>query len=537
MTERTAEVLNLHRISPRCYDLSSVRTGSVRDQLIRSTLLADALLASKLVVIGPTNEHPAPEPERKKILVLGAGVAGICLALTAAESGADVTILERRLIPFGTVRDCNWRTIDPTEYDWPHPHWKESTLPFPLPGGTLPTGVSLPLPPGRLTGKGLADIWDWMHRHILFPASPGQRVAVGKGTVSIFYGFDADSITIDDELAARALSKRRPGQAMLTATRVTMSPLVEIFDGPTGQGENSEKFAAVVSCIGFGDEVTFERPHAMPAQWGGYRGPRFWLDDDHMRPDRFFPVGNRTPTSILISGAGDGAMQDFQRAATGLFGRDLYEKIENTVGAKSFVPERVMQAASLAEDYARRAHAFRVSSTPIGESLAYWEDTYAKAVHEVWGGWRKADRDMLAMKVLRPEILSGLGGGTATQVRLLWVCEGRTLTFAYGLNRFLSLLLLRLMEHLQGAAVASVNPVLRTQHKISKIAPKPGHTCTGFSAHCYTHMHEVTFQRLDGGKPWTRDFDLIIVRHGQDHSSILGGAAVPEQQIPLDLPR
>ena len=49
MSEKNAEVLNLHRVSPRCFDLTSVRTGSVRDQLIRSSLLVSGLVASELL--------------------------------------------------------------------------------------------------------------------------------------------------------------------------------------------------------------------------------------------------------------------------------------------------------------------------------------------------------------------------------------------------------------------------------------------------------------------------------------------------------
>src|SRR6266849_982746 len=84
VAERTTQVLSLHRITPRCYDLTSVRTGSVRDQLIRATLLADALHESGLI------NDQAP------LLIMGAGVAGVALGLAAADRGVNVTVVEKR---------------------------------------------------------------------------------------------------------------------------------------------------------------------------------------------------------------------------------------------------------------------------------------------------------------------------------------------------------------------------------------------------------------------------------------------------------
>jgi NADPH-dependent 2,4-dienoyl-CoA reductase/sulfur reductase-like enzyme len=78
---RASQVLGLHQITPRCFDLTRVRTGSVRDQLLRAALMCDALLSAGIVDVEVTDERA------RSLLVLGAGVAGVALALSAAERG------------------------------------------------------------------------------------------------------------------------------------------------------------------------------------------------------------------------------------------------------------------------------------------------------------------------------------------------------------------------------------------------------------------------------------------------------------------
>ncbi len=76
------QVLALHRVSPRCYDLTGLRTGSVRDQLLRSTLIVNSLCAEGAIGVG----FP--------LLVFGAGAAGMNAAMLAAARHVDVTVVE-----------------------------------------------------------------------------------------------------------------------------------------------------------------------------------------------------------------------------------------------------------------------------------------------------------------------------------------------------------------------------------------------------------------------------------------------------------
>ncbi len=550
MSERITQVLSLHRITPRCYDLTSVRTGSVRDQLIRATLLADALLRSGLVAVQRRDSDDEQKAiKRKRLLVLGAGVAGVALGLSAAEQGADVTIVEKETYPFGTLASCYWRTVDPTEYDWPHQHWNQGSLPIVLPGAPVATGpggpqspIQLPLPPSRLTGSRLAGVWSSLHSSALSPPVPDSTIAVGAGSLTILYGRNANDLTIDDSLAASALATRVPGHPMLTVSDAAATELVRVTSGWTTPSWNSEKFAAIVSCIGFGEEITSERPPPPTGQrgnWNGFTGHHFWQDYDGMKRSGFFKRTNRTmPTAILISGSGDGAMQDFQRAATGRFGRDLYEKIKSALPTGRFTPEGFMQDAILAEDYARRAHGWRPIGASIDATFQHWHDAYERAVNEVWSRWNSAtkEHEAVAKAVLRPEVINELTGSPGPRVTVRWVIRESTPAYTYGLNRFLSLLVLRLMALLQGADHGRPHTLL-TQHEIHAISPHPPHVCSGNPAGCYAIVHDVLLRNVVTHASVWNQFDLILIRHGQEASPLLGGASVPEQQVPFDIPR
>ncbi len=544
MSERVAQVLSLHRITPRCYDLSSVRTGSVRDQLIRATLFADALVSSGLVAVkSDPKDDPQEAQKKRRVLVMGAGVAGLATALNVARLGADVTIVERETYPFGSLANCNWRTVDPTEYDWPHPHWNQGRLPIDLPNWPSPASP-LPLPQIRLEASALAHAWSTTHGAILFPPVPGVPIAYGAGSVAILYGHDADDLFVNDRAAANALATRAPGQHMLSVRKAAATPLVAVdangWTDPTWLGE---QFAAVVSSIGFGKEITFEWPVPQPRQpgdWNDYEGHGFWKHYDGMRKVGFMPgPGGVTPSAILISGSGDGAMQDFQRAATGLFGRALYERISLSVGAGRFRPEPLMLNAVLAEDHARRAHGWRPDGSKIGDALAYWHEQFVLAVDQVWTGWSVLEQSTVANLVLRTEVVNYLQRRTGTSTSVQWVIRESVPTFSYGLNRFLSFLVLRMMQHLRSQAPvpAVVPPIFLTRHQISQITPV-GHTCNHAPEFCYARMHDVELTDLDARTSYScGPYDLIVIRHGQDPSPLLGGASVPEQQVPFDLPR
>src|SRR5579859_3958794 len=106
-------LLFLHRVqgSRDVYDTGSVQTpGSIRDQILRGQWIAERAVDDDR--IGPT----------KPLLVVGAGAAGVSAALTAAELGVLVHLVEREDGPFSRQRRCATRVVDPSVYEWPLGH-------------------------------------------------------------------------------------------------------------------------------------------------------------------------------------------------------------------------------------------------------------------------------------------------------------------------------------------------------------------------------------------------------------------------------
>lgn len=90
-----------------------MRTAMNRREFLRNTALAAAALSAPAASGGPAQAQapasaPAPQPlERKgppqKVLILGAGLAGLCAGYELSRAGHDVTIVEARTRPGGRV--------------------------------------------------------------------------------------------------------------------------------------------------------------------------------------------------------------------------------------------------------------------------------------------------------------------------------------------------------------------------------------------------------------------------------------------------
>jgi hypothetical protein len=245
------------------------------------------------------------------------------------------------------------------------------------------------------------------------------------------------------------------------------------------------------------------------------------------------------PTAILISGSGDGAMQDFQRAATGRFGRDLYDVIVSAAASagRNFDPETLMRDASFAEDAARRAHALRPNGFDITEARKRWDDTYDGVVAHVLTGWGASTVTAVARTVLRPELQSYLSGSPGTSV--LWIMREAVAGYAYGLNRLLSSFIAQLIRS-EDARTKPASPVgSLKQHEIIAIAPqrtrRGTHACR-VPEQCYAEPHNVQIAPAGTTSSFGDTYDLILVRHGMKPEWLLGGASVPEQYLPFDLP-
>jgi hypothetical protein len=489
------QVLAYHKAGEQIYNLTGLRTGSVRDQMLRAILLTEALVRDSKEITDKTNYG---------LLVIGGGVAGVACALIAAKLNVQVTLVEIRRKPFFTLQHARSRRIDPFEYDWPQP---DSHVPF---RANFPT-------------------------HPVFPL----RYAGGTAA-QVARGWQAD---FDNLQKWGNQPKGRPGHLEFIPRLDGSKFQFNVVPGPLGRRVEvsgiwnpltsvsaSKLFGAVIVCAGFGKERTFDEQHRF-----AFVGPAFWIHNDNLETPSF---GMKCPSvgtypRILISGGGDGAMQDLQRAATGMFGAPLLKKLLGVFDKASSADVRL--ACMLADDRAKRAYAWKPSDGPskdIPNEMREWHRAYERIVADVISDYATQqgidDRSALvhlAQKILKPEVYQ------SPKAQVIWaVLDGHT-GFAYALNRFLSIFIVRMLD-----AVRPGVDSLKMGTEIVKIAPHAvyPHPC-GSGRACHGVPHAVTFK----GAAVAEDFDVVVLRHGllpNPISNLPTGPTIPEQMAPYDLP-
>jgi hypothetical protein len=495
-------ILALHRVSPRCFEMAGVRTGSIRDQLLRSTLLVEALGDTGMIA------------SNKPLLVFGAGAAGMNAAIHAAKSyRTNVTVIEKDHVLFSTLSAAWSRRVNPTEFDWPHSHY---------PVGVFPTERNrIPLAEQSTFAPLLAAAWrvQWT----LFELESSKNPAFGQ--VRTMLDTNARDFWFNDSGAA--------------------PDLLEVWGRWNGSRDRvtAESFGAVLSTVGLGQEVVGESP---PQNcWQGYKGPRFWSDFDGFAPKAPVPYA---ASQIVISGGGDGGMQDLQRVATSFFGVELLDRLTAAMNkvqspAELKQNDELRQTFLCADDVGRRACNWRNSKRGVADAMQAWHDEFKTPIGGMVDGWDVDKAQAIAAEVFRPEILDG-------RMRIAWVFNEATPGFCYALNRYLVLLLLALTRKL--IPDDDANPIKAYPHRFIATIEPVGHRCTDKPkriserlpepfAECFFKKHNVTILPTrkapeDVRKEVIYGTDLILIRHGVEQCSLFGGAPVRDQSVPFTLP-
>jgi len=427
------------------------------------------------------------------LLVFGGGAAGVACALTAVANNKKVIFVEKQVEPFRTQEGVDTRWIDPAEFDWPQPHWR---------GGRLPGKKAPNLPLNAMSAADLAAAWKILYGRTL-AAHPDLLIPIRADA----HDWSVQPANVGNGLVAYNRKDR---------------------DSPAGLTH-----CAAISCIGFRGEKT-----KVGSTTGTVvRGPEFWghddLDEPHLGSQRIVTGATEgTRLHALVSGGGDGAMQDFVRLATGTMGRKLYDLM--ALGGIERAPQ--MSELLLAEDATRRAHTW--SPSPQSKvAFKRLHDAYEALADEILGFWEKNGLvKEIWERVLRPT------------VSVTWVVGGAVPGYSYGLNRILAALVARLVARrgerpLTGSAMKlgepepECRPVIITELKITSVAATDGHHCDGT---CHARPHMARLQR-DLDVPSADDcetgiFDVIVVRHGVDQRPYFGGPAVSEQIMPFSFP-
>ena len=203
---------------------------------------------------------------RSNLLIIGAGVAGVTAAWQAANLGVNVTLTDENPRPFSAQESCASRWLHPNEYRWPESGFGNQYFPF----------------------EDKADVPDILHWRAGLPSEIVERWRSRfDGWINAQVEPSKGSVTWRDDLPL-------PYDGM---------PLLRYFES-VGFGDI---FDIVLLCLG-GREQCFVKKSQ-------HRGFRFWETDDYGKIDYGASAKPERRLRTLISGGGDGALQDFLRIA------------------------------------------------------------------------------------------------------------------------------------------------------------------------------------------------------------------------------
>jgi hypothetical protein len=267
--------------------------------------------------------------------------------------------------------------------------------------------------------------------------------------------------------------------------------IAKLHPVPTG-APVSVTVTAALWAIGAGEENTSA---------SAYHGYRFWDTDPYDQPD--LGLGPTTLPTVLISGGGDGALQDLFRVvfdpAKIKYPRDLL----HLVGG---LPAAEREELALAEEQAQRALIWNG-----GDHEQIHDHSVLEHLHDVHAriAFQYAFRPAVAAEI------QTLFRTPFPEITLVHSCEH--FSRCYALNRFVALLVIatalknKKIRYVRNAGIASVT------------ATRSGgvtHACSNART-CHGKDHDVTIaRRVCGAPPGSPSplgsFNVLILRHGLD---------------------
>lgn len=440
---------------------------SVRDQIVRARLLARHVVDAGVVGNRALDGSSTGGPTNGAVVVVGAGAAGVSFAVeilraTKAWPELVVVVIERGRALLTQQGNAPHRTLDPTLYDWPAPHWTMST--YPLPGDdAFPLGYE----------RGLATTAAAAWRGGL-GAEASRRLRVVFGA------------TVDFDRPRRRGARHRARS--ITSVKAREGDTVTVADGwtavprPASPASIRRKDCVlVVHAFGIGKERVFIEGQPRRAR---YRCPEFWSDDG---------VGSSARRRVLVSGGGDGAIQDFIRLSTGC--RDPKELVTSVFAdaAEDVLDEVGRAVGSAVEDEI----ATWLAGSPTDASLA--AARLEAAMSDALDGQEAHRRGVFDAARARVHAL-------AADRHVTVVHRNPVYDHCYALNRLSALLLFRLLGEARVARRVSTELV-------DVCSASRAHTCGDSATTCARYPHTATL-KTDEREPDSSQFDVVVIRHG-----------------------
>ncbi|GEM_PF-3200565 len=488
-------LLDEFQLEPDVYRLGQYSPVSIRDQIVRASYLVDRLWARGRLGAG------------SRLLIIGAGAAGVTAAIRALSySIGHVDLVERAKLPMPLQARCSTRTIDPVQYDWPAGHWGDKR--WPVPESHNPreyTAVSIDSPTHLRTMR--SDAWASAFFNTL-------SSHLGKTNFDFHGGVEAS-----------AWARQFAGGSRLL---VTLSSVA-------AAGSVGFQYPVDADVIIFAGGLGIERaqldldPAAPPAM---FHGIPFWQDDKFQDGDVGIKGGPHD--GVLVSGSGDGALQDYVRLVTGL--DTCAEVLSLALGSLSTPAWRArVEGLWHWEDHAQRA--LRHEPQPINTCTiqyrlhARYEDLVEELVKS--GDWPRvctAFDKHIANK-----------GRPFDEVYLAYPCDH--FTWCYALNRIVALLVIAYV--MERSSKPGFDP--RLPNRSVRATAALQHVCKDG---CWGYTHLVRFAtsvkcgaREAQLKAWPVDdielsqYEGLVIRHGIDALAVNDAASrIAPQQMPFHLP-
>jgi hypothetical protein len=462
-----------HQVGPSVFDIGGkLYPVSIRDQMVRGQSIVDRAIQAGFGAMGAD------------LLVIGAGAAGATAAIEAASRGITTHLIDSAPLPFLRQAACSTRWIHPHEYEWPLDHWPTPAYPYlGLPAPYY--GPVVPLPWSANWSDVLALGWS---------LRLNRAVASYAPLLSLHYGCRLSAVTPP---------VFNPLKRQWTVT----------LDPP---GSPTLTVGMILIAVGFGAE----RVTAPPS----FRSLAFWESDPYRSPN----CGLALPPRVVISGGGDGSLQDFLRIITGL---PSAEEIINYL-IPIPIPAAVEAEILSAESRAQRAHLW--GSSPDGD-------------HDIHRTLHDAHLRAAAHALTFPAIKAALARllpAKPPDLKLVHPCTH--FSQCYGFNRFLVLLIDAYYQSLK------FPPLLIPCAGVAAVTEILPHTCLGPGMvlpdprRCFGHPHTVAFNSsfhpgcvtARPAPPGPRVADVVIIRHGVTGPAPLLVPALtaidrPRQSLPI----
>jgi thioredoxin reductase len=295
------------KVASNVFDLSSgMHHVSIRDQMVRAQIVVRDLVALH-------KSEPAKQ-NINSLLIIGAGVAGICAALEAIRDVEKVVVVEAKESPFNLLRDVDCRHVGPFMYEWPSTFCQDQSYPHHKVTPWSKNSVSA----ARLQWTAKKPISADKLAKILtddLRAKLNTLSATDREKIEIFINVDTEKIknfTKDFSVTEASRATSQLQCVMLTDQEIFS------YEGSrwdiVGSSRCEISPAYVLLAAGMGREVTQLISGTIEGGCNHFRGVPFWGKKSDKDDLLSAETANR---HVAIFGGGDGALQDVLRALTG----------------------------------------------------------------------------------------------------------------------------------------------------------------------------------------------------------------------------